>query len=447
MTIDIHSFEKQWQQALANFERLPISERNKRFVRAYCDACLVRQVCGKVRLIRVVIIMGLLARQLGKDFDQVTREDIEVLFASLLRHEPPYSVVTISTYKKVLRRFLSYVFAPNDFPHVKTLPESIAWINGHIRRREQPEIQRSELLTPEEIERLLRVATCARDRAFIATLWEAGPRVSEIGNMQLKHATRVENGYRIDITGKTGNRSPLVVSSAPYLSAWLASHPAANDPEAPLWVQHHSNRAMTYDAFARSLQRLFKMAGITKPCHPHIFRHSRVTYVLANAIMNEQQAKTYFGWTPESDVIGSTYAHLTDSDANNAILRENNLAPHQQAHRDLEPIACRICAEMNPPKSDYCQRCHAVLNLSKAYEHQQLHDLKEELFTQMFKVMVEKGLIDEAAGAIHTAGLGTTLKRLALHVSGAQNIASNTASVPQASVKQEPPPRETNPVM
>src|SRR4051794_29491295 len=105
VTIDIHSFEKQWQQALANFERLDISERNKQFVRSYCDACLVRQVCGKVRLIRVVIIMGLLARQLNKDFDQVTRPDLEVLFGNLLRHEPPYSVVTISTYKKVLRRF------------------------------------------------------------------------------------------------------------------------------------------------------------------------------------------------------------------------------------------------------------------------------------------------------------------------------------------------------
>lgn len=437
MEIDIHSFEKQWQQALVNFERLPISDRNKQLVRAYCDACLLRQVCGKVRLIRVVVILGLLARQLEKDFDQVTRADLEVLLGNLLRHQPPYSVVTISTYKKVLRRFLTYVYAPNDFPHVKTLPESIAWINGHVRRREQPMIQRSDLLTPEEINQLLRSASCARDRAFIATLWETGGRISEIGNRQIKHVSRVENGYRISVTGKTGSRSPLVVSSAPYLSAWLASHPCANDPEAPLWVQHHSTKPMTYDAFARLLQRLFKTAGITKPCHPHIFRHSRVTYVLANAIMNEQQAKTYFGWTPESDVIGSTYAHLTDSDANNAILRENNLAPHQQAHRELQPIRCHVCTEMNPPKSDYCQRCHAVLDLKRAYEHQQLHDLKEELFTQMFQVMVEKGLIDEAAGAIHTAGLGKTLKRLALHMKGEQNIASNTP------VKQDTATRET----
>jgi ribosomal protein L40E len=184
------------------------------------------------------------------------------------------------------------------------------------------------------------------------------------------------------------------------------------------------------------LQRLFRKAGIKKPCHPHLFRHSRVTYILANGIMNEQQAKTYFGWTPESDVIGSTYAHLTDSDANNAILRENNLAPHQQAQRDLQPVTCRICGQLNTPRAEYCQRCHAVLDLHRAYEHQQLHDLKEELFTQMFKVMVEKGLVDEAAGAIHTAGLGTTLKRLALHLKGEKSIASP--------VKQDAPMRETN---
>ncbi|HEV7390773.1 MAG TPA: tyrosine-type recombinase/integrase [Burkholderiales bacterium] len=295
MTIDIHNFDQQFAQALANLERLPISDRNKAFVRAYCDACLLRQVCGKVRLIRVVIIMGLLARQLQKDFDQVTRSDLEVVLGELLRRDPPYSAETISTYKKVLRRFLSYVFAPNDFPRVKTLPESIAWINGHIRPRDRPVIKRSDLLVPTEVEQLLRTCASIRDRAFVAVLWEAGPRVGEIGDMQLKHITRTEYGYAIDISGKTGRRTPLLVSSAPYLSAWLAAHPYANNPDAPLWVQKAGPIPLSYDAFARLLQRLFRAARITKPCNPHIFRHSRVTYVLANAIMNEQQAKVYFG--------------------------------------------------------------------------------------------------------------------------------------------------------
>jgi ribosomal protein L40E len=144
---------------------------------------------------------------------------------------------------------------------------------------------------------------------------------------------------------------------------------------------------------------------------------------------------------PESDVIGSTYAHLTDSDANNAILRENNLAPHQAAQRDLQPVTCRICHQLNTPRAEYCQRCHAVLDLHRAYEHQQLHDLKEELFASMFKVMVEKGLVDEAAAAIHTAGLGKTLQRLALHMSGEQSLSSNSPRALAApSVKQEPTP-------
>ena len=44
--------------------------------------------------------------------------------------------------------------------------------------------------------------------------------------------------------------------------------------------------------------------------------------------------------------------------------------------------------------------------------------LKEELFARMFKVMVERGLVDEAAREIHDANLGGVLKRLAQHASG-----------------------------
>jgi len=434
MEIDIHQFARGYDRALANLDRQTISERNKQLIRGYCQACLLRQVCGKVRLASAITTLTKFARLLEKDFDQVTRADLERVIGQLMQHQPAYSVLTISVHQKLLRRFLLYVSAPDQFPTLKTFPEAIAWMKGHVRRRDRPTLQRSDLVTPTEIDLLLRTTNYVRDRAFISALWEAGPRVSEIGNMHIKDAVPVTNGYTLNITGKTGTRNPLVITSAPHLSAWLSVHPDAGNPNAPLWPQLRSRQPLSYDAICRLLQRLFHKAGIKKPCHPHLFRHSRVTYVLANAIMNEQQAKTYFGWTPESDVIGSTYAHLTDSDANNAILRENNLAPHQQAQRDLQPITCRICHQLNTPRAEYCQRCHAVLDLHRAYEHQQLHDLKEELFTQMFKVMVEKGLVDEAAGAIHAAGLGKTLKRLALHLKGEQRIG----------VKQDTPPPETN---
>jgi integrase len=418
MTLDIHNFDRQYELALANLTRNPrISERNKALIQAFCDACLLRQVCGRVRLIRSLGALGLLAASLGKDFDQATREDLEGLVARLMARRPAYSTETLATYKRILRRFLTYVLVPDQFPNVKPLPAQIAWITTHIRRRDRPMVKRGDLLTPADVDALIKAASHERDRAFIALLWEAGPRIAEIGNQQIKHVTRTTYGYTMDLTGKTGTRTPLVISSAPYLSTWLGMHPRADDPEAPLWIQLREDKPMEYHTITVMLQRTFARAGIKKPSHPHIFRHSRVTYVIANGIMNEQQAKTYFGWTPDSDMLGSTYAHLIDTDVNNAILRENNLAPHQTAHKELQPVRCHICNQLNPPKTEYCQKCAAVLDMKQAYEHQQLHDMKETLFASLFQVMTERGLIDEAVEQIHDAGLGLVLKRLAAQVS------------------------------
>ena len=130
--------------------------------------------------------------------------------------------------------------------------------------------------------------------------------------------------------------------------------------------------------------------------------------------MNESQAKSYFGWTPDSGMLG-TYSHLVDQDANNAILRENNLAPKRDTHDALRPTQCHICNELNPPAADYCTKCNAILNLKKAYEHQQVHDLHDDVTMELFRILVDKGLIDEAARAVKEAGLGQALRSLATH--------------------------------
>lgn len=410
--LDIHQYDHQFELALRHLETLTISERNKTLIRSFSDACLLRQVCGKVRLLRAVSALGLLAGIFAKDLDTVERTDVERVLTTLLRRQPAYSPETIATYKRIMRRFFSYVAHPTEFPNCQA-PPCVAWVNSHLRRRERKMIRRADLLIPDDIERLLRAAENERDRALISALWEAGPRVAEIGNRRLADVQRVAYGYTITLTGKTGTRSPLLVSSAPYLAQWLALHPQREDPTAPLWLHHHGTGAIGYNAINVMLKRTFKRAGIHKPANPHIFRHSRVTYVLANAIMNEQQAKQYFGWAPDSDMPGSTYAHLIDTDVNNAILRENHLAPAQVQHDQLRPVSCHNCQELNPARTEYCTKCGAVLDMKKAYEHQQLHDAKEQLFTSMFRLLVEKGLVDEAAAQVHDAGLGRVLQRLA----------------------------------
>jgi integrase/recombinase XerD len=423
--LDIHNYEAKYAQAERQVAESEISARNKELILGYRDACLLHQTCRKVRLIRVLGALLLFARQFNKDFDQVSRDDVQRIVTGFLNRNPPYSAETLGTYKAILRRFFTWISNPEAFPNVEQAPATVAWIRTTVFKRDKMKLERNDLLTPEDIENLLAVCHNPRDKALIAVLWETGGRIAEVGNLQLKHVVKTQHGYTLDLTGKTGSRNPLIISSAPYVSQWLSLHPFKDNPESPLWVHYQYGKKaeqLRYDSIRYLLTRHFSRANIQKPFHPHLFRHSRATYVLANAVMNESQAKAYFGWTPDSDML-ATYSHLIDQDSNNAILRENGLTPQQQRQDELKPVTCRICAELNPPKADYCVKCGAVLDLTKAYEHQKVHDLKEELFVNLFKILVEKGLVDEAAKEVHEAGLGMTLKRLAQHISQEKHIA------------------------
>ena len=311
-----------------------ISQPNKDLILAYRDACLIKNVCGKVRLLRVQGCLLLYARILKKDFDQCTKADIEQLVAHLVSAQPAYSPETLSTYKAMLRSFMTWVVQPDQFP-TKTPPPIVSWISTHIRMRDRKRIERKDLLTPEDIEKLLGVCHNTRDKALIAILWETGARIAEIGNLQIQHVTKREHGYTLDLTGKTGQRSPLIISSAPYLSTWLNSHPFRDQPEAPLWVHYQYKKTpeqLKYDTIRHVLCRLFERTGITKPFNPHIFRHSRATQILSQGIMSEQSCRLYMGWSKNSEML-ENYCHLINSDCDAQILRENNLVPQQQIPR------------------------------------------------------------------------------------------------------------------
>jgi len=325
VTLDIHNYEAKFQQAAAQVNASTISERNKTLILAYRDASLLQQTCGKVRLIRVMGALRLFARQLGKDFDAATREDVQRLVSGMLAQQPAYSPETIGTYKAILKRFYTWLTAPAEFSARAPAPPLVSWITTHVRTRDKKKLQRNQLLLPSDIEQVITVTQNTRDKALTAVLWETGGRIAEIGNLQLKHATKTDVGYILEVTGKTGTRSVLIVSSAPLLAQWLNVHPFHSDPEAPLWV-HYQHRPqaeqMKYDTIRTLLRNQFRHANVNKRVYPHLFRHSRATYVLASGLMTEAQAKAYFGWTPNTDQL-ATYAHLLASDANTAILREN----------------------------------------------------------------------------------------------------------------------------
>jgi site-specific recombinase XerD len=416
MGLDIHHYTTKYERAVAQVQASQLSARNKELILGYRDACLLQQTCGKVRLIRTLGVLLQQATALGKDFDTATREDVQHLVTRMLARAPAYSAETLSTYKAVLKRFYTWLANPEGFGTRAVAPPIVSWITTHVRTRDKHRLERHDLLLPSDIQAALAVAHNPRDHALIRILWESGSRIAELGNLQLQHVTRATHGFTLDLTGKTGKRAILIIASAPALANWLNHHPFRHDPTAPLWVYYQYTthaQHIAYQTIRKLLIRHFRRAGITKRIYPHLFRHSRATYVLASGLMTEAQAKAYFGWTPSTDML-STYAHLLASDANNAILRENHLTPPSAPDQDVgTPRRCRACTTLNPADAAFCSQCASMLDERRALLAGERDTAREDLLRELCTLIVERGLAEDVARLVHRTGLGRGLQTLA----------------------------------
>jgi len=216
-------------------------------------------------------------------FDAATKSDIEDLVFKIERSD--YSPWTKRDYKVVLKRFYRWLKG-ND----EEYPEEIKWIKTTLKAKD--ELLPEDLLTEDEVMKLVEACSNPRDKAFIITLYESDARIGEVGSMRMRDVSFEGSYARLMLKGKTGSRRVIVVAAVPYLQTWIQNHPLKHDPDAPLWVNLGTvNRfkAMSYPALAKILKVAAKRAGLSKKVHPHKLRHSRATF-LASKLGNTDQA-------------------------------------------------------------------------------------------------------------------------------------------------------------
>ncbi|MEM3531153.1 MAG: site-specific integrase [Nitrososphaerales archaeon] len=372
--IDIHGFEVRLERAERKLHN-PLSRMNTELVKNF-EKALFSEGLSLVRVEKYVNTLRKIGEMLGKDFDKASKKDIEDLVYKIERSG--YSPWTKHDYKVALKKFYKWLKGNNE-----EYPEEVRWIKTTLKEKDL--LLPEQLLTEDEVMKLVDAASNPRDKAFIITLYESGARIGELGSMRIRDVSFEENYARLMLKGKTGSRRVIVIASSPYLATWIQNHPLKNDPDAPLWVNIGTvNRyeAMSYPALAKILRVVTERASLSKKVHPHKLRHSRATFLASK--LTEAQMNQVFGWKQGSDM-PSIYVHLSGRDLDDAILGVYGLKKIDEEKPKLIPKICPRCNASNPIDAKFCIKCGLALDMKAAQEMEEARAKTDNMMNLLMK--------------------------------------------------------------
>lgn len=346
----IVDYRERVRRAEALLESSPISETNKRAIRRFMDFKTAQRI-SLPRQDKYLRLLRLLAERYidGMDFEQLTRDDVISAVAQIERSDlKTWVKYDYEYFLKILLTFLGR-------------EEAISWLKIKTPRRVPDDV-----LTFEEVERMITACENARDRALIAMLFEAGTRIAEVGNLRIGDLEFDRIGAIAKVTGKTGFRPVRFIWATPYLTQWLEAHPFQDQKDAPLWVNLRGRGTqLRYDAIRMQLQKIAKRAGIEKRVNPHNFRHTRLTLFMKERRISEGLIKQYMGLTPDSRVL-SVYSHLTGRDVDQGLMAMYGLAVEEEKRQAI--TQCPYCRTINTPAARVCINCRKPLQVDEVLD-------------------------------------------------------------------------------
>lgn len=205
-----------------------------------------------------------------------------------------------------------------------------------------------QVLTPDEVTRMLAVCEKSRDRLIVELLYGAGLRVSELTKLDLKDIN-MSQGY-IRCVGK-GSKERIVPFGSLAMNAlkdYLSESKAHNKQHipargaakpAPLLLDQ-SNKRLSRIVVWQIIKRLARKAGVQKNLSPHSLRHSFATHLLEGGA-DLRSVQELLGHS--SVVTTQLYTHLSRSHLRKA---------YQSAQQSFEAQLALTSAVQSPVSAE-----------------------------------------------------------------------------------------------
>lgn len=240
-------------------------------------------------------------KKFSKPLESLTIEELKKHFEFLRESEIGTNGINL-----VQSRFIQFFQYCLD----ETDNEKYSIILRKLKRNKMPKESKSinpaSLLLPEDVKKLINVATLERDRCIVAVLYESGMRRGELLALTVDMVQMNEKDQEVtfhipNIEGcKTGARSVVCLEIYGYVEDWLKCR----------YTSTNKFMDMSETGIRHIMDKLFKRANINKPHNIHHFRHSAITHA-AGLNMNETQLSYRFWGIPHSAML-STYIHLNE---------------------------------------------------------------------------------------------------------------------------------------
>jgi site-specific recombinase XerD len=247
-------------------------------------------------------------KMLGKPLAKATLRDLATLKAKL----------------RLMKSGLYFANLLGGFYHKMGRQDLAAASYLHIKR---PRLSPDQILSPDEVNRLINAGLTMRDQALIGAVYESGGRISELLHVRLKDVKEIDpasngglGGFslwlgKVKVTGQ--EHYSFVIDSALLLRKWIANHPFP-EPDRALFCTV-SGKGLERKGAWRRIKDAAKRAEITKRTYPHLLRHSRASHLLAQGVP-ESSVKVLLGWTPSSRMLDN-YSHIGNDSAYRALLK------------------------------------------------------------------------------------------------------------------------------